>query len=72
MILNLINNRLEDKTLTNLLTHMQSRARAVYIPVAYLRVSSVVLEKDAVMGFIRRGGWLRILAGAILPKLNQV
>jgi len=56
MMLDLSNNRLEDKTLTNRLTHIQARARAVYIPVAYLPVSGVAPEQDTVMGFIRRGG----------------
>ncbi len=59
----LIDNRLDDKTLANHLSHLLTRARAAYIHVAYLRMSGVALVQDAIMAFITRGGRLRILAG---------
>jgi SNF2 family DNA or RNA helicase/HKD family nuclease len=59
----LIDNRLDDKTLANHLTHLLARAEAAYIHVAYLRVSGVALVQDALMAFITRAGRLHILAG---------
>jgi HKD family nuclease len=63
MMVELIDNRLDDKTLANHLTHLLARAMAAYIHVAYLRVSGVALLQDAIMAFITRGGKLRILTG---------
>ena len=63
MMVELIDNRLDDKTLANHLSHLLAKARAAYIHVAYLRVSGVALVKDAIMAFITRGGRLWILAG---------
>jgi hypothetical protein len=56
MMVDLIDNRLDDKTLANCLSHLLARARAVYIHVAYLRVSGVALLQDAIVEFMTRGG----------------
>jgi HKD family nuclease len=63
MMVGLIDNRLDDKTLANHLSHLLARAREAYIHVAYLRVSGLALLQDAIIAFITRGGRLRILAG---------
>jgi HKD family nuclease len=63
LIMELIDNGLDEKTLANHLNHLLAIARAVYIHVAYLRVSGVALVQHAIVEFIRRGGRLRILAG---------
>jgi HKD family nuclease len=63
MMIQLIDNRIDDKTLANHLNHLLARTRVAYIHVAYLRVSGVMLLQDAIMAFIAHGGKLRILAG---------
>lgn len=62
-MIELIDNRLDDKTLANHLTQLLARARAAYIHIAYMRMSGLALVREAIMAFLTRGGRLRILAG---------
>jgi len=59
----LIDNRLDDKTLASHLIHLLAAATAAYIHVAYLRASGVALLRDATIEFLSRGGRLRVLTG---------
>lgn len=59
----LIDNRLDDETLANQLVGLFANATAAFIHVAYLRESGVVLVREAIIEFVRRGGRLRVLAG---------
>jgi HKD family nuclease len=63
MLVDLIDNRLDDKTLANHLAHLLGIAREAYIHVAYLRMSGLALVREAITAFPTRGGRLRILAG---------
>jgi superfamily II DNA or RNA helicase/HKD family nuclease len=59
----LIDNRQDEETLAGHLNRLLATATAAAIHVAYLRVSGVALVREQVEGLVRRGGWLRVLAG---------
>lgn len=62
-MLQLLDNRLDADTLASHLNGLLAKAERLFIHVAYLRVSGVILVREAVIEFIRRGGQLRLLAG---------
>ena len=51
-MLELIDNRLDDKTLASQLNYLLAPATAAYIHVAYLRESGVALLRDAITEFL--------------------